>query len=442
MLRATALFAFLFFTFLHLFTSVDRAQLESYVAAAARLKPTMTAVLSSQDLLGQCVNQYLLSTEARSELAAMLAVLLSVGVVRLASTAQEALVTCLTAVVASEKDSAQLAEALRILKNGRKSSAQTSAQKAKKRRDEPLSVHSLQAGDKERLLLLMRAFAYVTVYFSSRSDPDLPAAPLLVAFLCDEVHELDSMPVGAWMPLRTDLEVYHHWKSAVLPSLPISWDSLEHARLLANIGRHCLYFHEEHDAVAPSAPSADGGESNFFDKKVKMGHWGSTLIYNAWVACPPLPWTSLSAQESLQAEPLVSSSEPPPSSSSGPRTGTFSLDMPRRVPTQRKRNNEGSVGKQVRKRARAEAAAAAAAAATTEESSADATARQDAALPDDSALQGAEDAAVAGSAPVADGGLEEELRSLLVWEDIEWTTSQVGTHIFTHCPLLIFLFFK
>lgn len=350
----------------------------------------------------------------------MVATLLAVGVLRLpASTSDETLKASLTADVAAfDHQPTLLSAALDSLRSGGKVQSMSSL-KAKRTRDEPLSLHSQQEGDRDLLQLAMQCFSFIAVYLNEQLDQ--PTPPQLVAFLCGHTYEVSVMPVGSWQPVRSDVEIYHHWKSTVLPALPVSWEGLDRAGRLTNIARHCLHYHELHGEVPVNTVRADGGEASYFDNKVKMSHWSNKLIQSAWSGVPALPWTSLRTQQSTQnsideilADELVSA----------PRPGTFSLDMPRRVTSQRKRHQEGSAAKlsqSARKKAKSEA---------TQDSGGAAHAFEAVELVVDgevagSGLDGESTDATDGPAHLMDPGLEEEVQSLLACEDIEWTTRQV-----------------
>lgn len=126
-----------------------------------------------------------------------------------------------------------------------------------------------------------------------------------------------------------------------------------------------------------------------------------------------------------------------------PRSGMFSLDMPRRTPAPRRRfQQEGSAAKlaqSARKRAKTEsqdnmsalqALDAAASECMLEEGGG--VSAEGAAAAAAAALLGLEaagvegDGAVEGPQHLMDPGLEEEMQSLLACEDIEWSTRQVS----------------
>jgi len=397
-----------------------------------------------QNALGRCLNEHVGDTEAKRELAGMVAALLAVGVLKLPSSTEEALKACLAADLAAigvaadphqhpQSSPSLLAAALDALCCDSQDAHGTSALKARLGREEPFSLHSQQEGDRDHLQLTMQAFALVAVHLNERVDQPTPLQ--LVTFLCSSAHELTARPVGAWQPVRSDLEIYHHWKSIVLTSLPISWAGLDRIGRLTNIARHCLRYHEVHGEVPPGVVRADGGETSFFDNKVKMSHWSNKLIQAAWADVPALPWTCVRAQQSQQQGETDPGSAVGESAAAPRSSSTFSLDMPRKLAASRKRpQQEGSAAKlsqSARKRAKTESQQENMSALQALDSVAGDWAGEEgeqiASVP---CLEGDGDAAataapVEGPQHMMDPGLEEEMQSLLACEDIEWTTRQV-----------------
>lgn len=458
------------------------------------------------------MRQHMQSEEGRRETAGLVAALISVGILPLTSLAGEELRDSLVADISTMKATSMstataeasidlLSTALDVLEAGLKeiSSASSSssnrstkalsAQKTKQGSnitDVPapplaLFVHSQQEGDRDLLQVTMRVFSWLAVLLNEH--PNQPTPLRVVSLLCDQSHEASAMPVGAWQPVLAEVEVYHHWKTAVLPSLPICWENIQRIRRLTHMGRHCLHYHEVHSDHPPNAISADGGESSYFDGKVTMSHWTNKLIQSAWADTQALPWTCLRAQQSDEQKNATDAS----GDSVQPRTGTFSLDMPRKGPTsqQRKRQlhnqqqhpqpQEGessaskapkAVSQNARKRSKMEASAAisksksksnsaedfAAAAEEEEEEEEDDEFDEEGqalllglqlGLIPESEDEGEEESGIDNSGGGGGGGgklsrhllmdpcLEEEMQSLFASDDIEWSTSQVGkTH---HC---------
>lgn len=396
----------------------------------------------AQNALSKCLNEHVGDAEAKRELAGLVAALLAVGVLKLPFASEAPLKASLSADLAGseaadhhqrQSSPSLLAAALAALSSENQTALVKSALKATRGREEPLSLHSQQEGDRDHLQLTMQAFALITEYLNEHVDR--PAPLQLIAFLCSSAQELTARPVGAWQPVRTDLEIYHHWKSSVLTSLPISWEGLDRVGRLTNIARHCLHYHEVHgEDLPPDTVRADGGETSFFDNKVKMSHWSNKLIQAAWADAPALSWTAVRAQQSQQQGELSDVGVAGESSAAPRNSSTFSLDMPRRATASRKRpQQEGSAAKlsqSARKRAKAEsqeslsalqALDAVASEWATEEGVEGAAV---ACLEGDT--EGAATATVEGPHHLMDPGLEEEMQSLLASDDIEWTTRQVG----------------
>ncbi len=317
-----------------------------------------------------------------------------------------------------------------------------------------LSVHSQQEGDRDLLQLTMRVFSWLAVLLNEH--PNQPAPLRVVSLLCDQSHEASAMPVGAWQPVLTEVEVYHHWKTAVLPSLPICWENIQRIHRLTHMGRHCLHYHEVHGEQPLNAISADGGERSYFDGKVTMSHWTNKLIRNAWADTQMLPWTCLRAQQSDEQKNQTDAS----GETVQPRSGTFSLDMPRKGPAsqQRKRQlhqeGESSTSKAPkaasRKRSKMDGTSgnnSAASGVAVEEEEGEEIDEEGQALllglqmglmpESDGEGEGEEPGSGKGSSSSGGTGgglsrhllmdpcLEEEMQSLFASEDIEWTTPQV-----------------
>lgn len=403
----------------------------------------LNVCLSQQNSLGRCLTKHVGDTEAKRELAGMVAALLAIGVLKLPASTEEALKACICADLAAieaadphqhaqSSSPSLLAAALDTICCDSQDTHGASALKARRGREEPLSLHSQQEGDRDHLQLTMQAFALVAVYLNEHVDRPTPLQ--LVAFLCSSAQELTARPVGAWQPVRSDLEIYHHWKSIVLTSLPISWQDLDRVGRLTNIARHCLHYHEVHGEVPSGVVRADGGETSFFDNKVKMSHWSNKLIQAAWADVPALPWTCVRAQQSQQ-QGETDQGGAVGESAAAPRTSsTFSLDMPRKLAASRKRSQqEGSAAKlsqSARKRAKTESQESMSALQALEAVAGEWVGEEGEQINAAASLEGDGDAAAAtpveGPQHMMDPGLEEEMQSLMACEDIEWTTRQVS----------------
>lgn len=431
-------------------------------------------------------------------MAGLVAALISVGILPLTSLAGEELRDSLVADMATMKaTSAATAEAsihllstalgeleagLKEISSASSSSSSSnrsnkalSAQKTKQGSnitDVPapplaLFVHSQQEGDRDLLQVTMRVFSWLAVLLNEH--PNQPTPLRVVTLLWDQSHEASAMPVGAWQTVLAEVEVYHHWKTAVLPSLPICWENIQRIQRLTHMGRHCLHYHEVHSDHPPNAISADGGESSYFDGKVTMSHWTNNLIQSAWADTQALPWTCLRAQQSDEQKIATDAS----GENVQPRTGTFSLDMPRKGPTsqQRKRQlhnqqqhpqpQEGessaskapkAVSQNARKRSKMEASAAISKSKSNsaEDFAAEEEEEEDEFDEEGQALllglqlglipesedEGQEESGIDNSGGggggklsrhlLMDPCLEEEMQSLFAGDDIEWSTSQVG----------------
>lgn len=398
-----------------------------------------------QNPLAEIVGQIINSGELRRELAGFAAVLVALGVLRASAATEADLAECLSSSSSSSSAAGSqhltaASAALQALANSaaaRSASASSSSQSHKpkpKNAGEPFPVPLLlpavdevineAEGDRQRLTSVMRVFALVAAHLNDPSTVGSSSDASLVTMLCDQPLELSVSPIGAWLPTNSGLEVYHYWKSAILPSLPISWDGLERVQELTGIGRHCLYYHEQHDPCPPAAPRADAGQSSYFDKKVKMSHWSNRVVQKAWEeGVPALSWTCLTAQESLLTADAAALSAEERGDHLLLRPCNFSLDMPRRVSSQRKRKNESSVAAKqhsVTKRVKASSDPADTADMELEETASGEGGEHN--------LVGAVTSSTSRNSSLVDPGLEEELQSLLAGGggDIEWTARQVA----------------
>ena len=452
------------------------------------------------------MRQHMQSEGGRRETAGLVAALISVGILPLTSLAGEELRDSLLADIATMKATSMataeasihlLSAALGELEAGLKEISSASSSSSSNRSTKALSaqktkqvsnitdvpapplalfVHSQQEGDRDLLQVTMRVFSWLAVLLNEL--PNQPTPLRVVTLLWDQSHEASAMPVGAWQTVLAEVEVYHHWKTAVLPSLPICWENIQRIQRLTHMGRHCLHYHEVHSDHPPNAISADGGESSYFDGKVTMSHWTNKLIQSAWADTQALPWTCLRAQQSDEQKNATDAS----GDSVQPRTGTFSLDMPRKGPTsqQRKRQlhnqqqlpqppqegQEGesfsakapkAVSQNARKRSKTEASAAISKSKSKSNSAEDFAAEEEEedefdeegqalllglqlGLIPESEDEGQEESGIDNSGGGSGGKLsrhllmdpclEEEMQSLFASDDIEWSTSQVGkSHI-------------
>jgi hypothetical protein len=150
----------------------------------------------------------------------------------------------------------------------------------------------------------------------------------VVRLLCGQAVSLEVMPVGAWQQLRSDLDVYHHWRTVVLPSLPVDWQALALDSSLSSLGLHLLRYWEcERGGALPGGiPPSSAFKRDIFTALLKMDQWGTALVRQVWEAQEPFSWKAL----------LLPLNTPPPVADMGdaagcPDSSAFSLDMPRRT---------------------------------------------------------------------------------------------------------------
>ena len=104
------------------------------------------------------------------------------------------------------------------------------------------------------------------------------------SFLFSVQWVVSVIPLGSWVQVWSDIDVYSHWKMYLLPSLPVNWQGLPTALALTTIGRYVLHHHEVVGSlpVELNLPPANGGKKSFFDLKRKVDFWGCDEIKSVW----------------------------------------------------------------------------------------------------------------------------------------------------------------
>jgi hypothetical protein len=135
------------------------------------------------------------------------------------------------------------------------------------------------------------------------------------------------LPAGSFQPVRSALDVYHHWHTVVLPSLPIDWTGLRFGGPMPNLAMHILhYWEKERPTELPAGTPRAQNRALFYRGKVRMDIWGCAPIRAAWEQGPELPWTT------LQGPAASAGREAAPQSGTDTAEATlFSLDMPRKA---------------------------------------------------------------------------------------------------------------
>lgn len=184
------------------------------------------------------------------------------------------------------------------------------------------------------------------------SDNDLSAA---VYGLYLQPHSLNHVPVGAWVQLRSELDVYHHWLSVILPSLPICWSGIrdvDDVTSMTHLGRHVLHYCEVEKGISAAAP-ASAEEDGYFDLRLRMTYWGSPQLAQLWKgqSANAFCWRDLlpGGLPPLQFHEETGGYTSASASAGG--APVFSLDMPRRAAgsgtaAQRKKRSLTSLGEQ------------------------------------------------------------------------------------------------
>ena len=141
---------------------------------------------------------------------------------------------------------------------------------------------------------------------------------------------LNVLPPGAWKPVQCELEVYHYWKTVVVPSLPLCWEGFSALHSFSQLGFHALRFWGESrkEELSEEANQALSRGDIPRSAKVKMGHWGCQLIQDAWRDLPALSWKSL--MDMVWSERKIIPTDVTESTN-------VSLDMPLRTTTPRKK---------------------------------------------------------------------------------------------------------
>lgn len=160
--------------------------------------------------------------------------------------------------------------------------------------------------------------------------------------LLDMSFEVHFLPVGSWQAVRSATDVYHHWRTVVLPSLPVDWTGFHFDLPLPNLALHLLrYWEVERSAELPSETPRAHNRTLFSGGKVKMDLWGSAAVRAAW-DCRAVD-NSLSLSWSTLLSPSFHSTDPSEATGRAAEPTLFSLDMPRHAATaggRRKRDRD------------------------------------------------------------------------------------------------------
>jgi hypothetical protein len=169
----------------------------------------------------------------------------------------------------------------------------------------------------------MKLFSMLFVYLSEWKEGELqdPARVSLVSLLLDAHFEFCVVPVGSLLQLECHdpAHVYFHWKTVIVPSLPINWAELSNPQVnLSFFGRQMLRYHQnmllkgskfaraKRDISSATITCRGvrreiGKDDAFFIDSRRWQQWGSETIKLAWSETEFIAWSFLASPACLKA---------------------------------------------------------------------------------------------------------------------------------------------